>query len=446
MLKNTTQTPVTSAPIFTGRRRLIVAIGVLGFASGLPSVLVNDTLSAWLSDLGFKVKDIGLLSLVTLPYGLKLLWAPLLDRYPAPGFAWLGLRRSWIALLCILLAIGFVVLAWVGPATAQSAVLPVAVAALVIAAISASLDAAIDAHRTDAAHGGNEGAAASGFVLGYRVAFVSIGALVLIFLPKIALLLGPEGDLHARELAWRISISVAGLAMLVGLGSAFLAPEPPNRRRPESLSKAVVEPFRALAHSFGPRLGVVLFVALFFRLPDLLGNKMTMPFLQQELGFRLEDIGYIKQALGFGMTIVGAIVGGLCVKRWSLLRVLLVFGVLQIASNAGYIILAQTGKSLGVFQAVVVVESFCNGLVSAAFVAYFMMLCLPRFAAAQYALLSGLMFLASAIVGASSGWLVERLGYQSFFMISIVVGIPPLLALPWAMPRAGDDDAALSND
>ena len=278
----------------------------------------------------------------------------------------------------------------------------VAVAALVIAAISASLDAAIDAHRTDAAHGGNEGAAASGFVLGYRVAFVSIGALVLIFVPKIALLLGPEGDLHARELAWRISISVAGLAMLVGLGSAFLAPEPPNRRRPESLSKAVVEPFRALAHSFGPRLGVVLFVALFFRLPDLLGNKMTMPFLQQELGFRLEDIGYI--------------------------------------------ILAQTGKSLDVFKAVVVVESFCNGLVSAAFVAYFMMLCLPRFAAAQYALLSGLMFLASAIVGASSGWLVERLGYQSFFMISIVVGIPPLLALPWAMPRAGDDDAALSND
>ena len=143
---------------------------------------------------------------------------------------------------------------------------------------------------------------------------------------------------------------------------------------------------------------------------------------------------------------IGAIVGGLCVKQWSLLRVLLVFGVLQIASNAGYIILAQTGKSLDVFKAVVVVESFCNGLVSAAFVAYFMMLCLPRFAAAQYALLSGLMFLASAIVGASSGWLVERLGYQSFFMISIVVGIPPLLALPWAMPRAGDDDAALSND
>ena len=103
-------------------------------------------------------------------------------------------------------------------------------------------------------------------------------------------------------------------------------------------------------------------------------------------------------------------------------------------SNAGYIVLVWSGKSLAVFAGVVVVESLCNGLVSAAFVAYFMTLCEPRFAAAQYAVLSGLMYLAGALVGATSGYLVEHFGYEGFFWISIVVGIPPLLALPWAMP------------
>jgi len=163
---------------------------------------------------------------------------------------------------------------------------------------------------------------------------------------------------------------------------------------------------------------------------------MTMPFLRQELGFSIEEIGQIRQFLGFAMTIVGAVIGGICVKRYGLFRALVAFGILQIASNAGYLVLIATGKSLYAFGAVIVVENLCNGLVSAAFVAYFMTLCEPRFAAAQYAILSGLMYLAGALVGATSGYLVDGLGYQGFFIVSIVVGLPPLLALPWAMPRA----------
>jgi PAT family beta-lactamase induction signal transducer AmpG len=124
------------------------------------------------------------------------------------------------------------------------------------------------------------------------------------------------------------------------------------------------------------------------------------------------------------------------VKRFGLFRALVAFGILQIASNAGYLVLIVTGKSLPAFAGVVVVENLCNGLVSAAFVAYFMTLCEPRFAAAQYAILSGLMFLAGALVGSTSGFLVESLGYKGFFILSIAVGLPPLLALPWAMPGA----------
>jgi len=153
------------------------------------------------------------------------------------------------------------------------------------------------------------------------------------------------------------------------------------------------------------------------------------------------------------------VVGGVLVKRWGLFRALVVFGVLQIASNTGYLLLEAFGRgeavwagvlpgfgvapqplfvprpSLAGFAGLVIVENLCNGLVSAAFVAYFMTICEPRLAAAQYAILSGLMYLASSLVASTSGLLVEQLGYQGFFLVSIVVGIPPLLALPWAMPR-----------
>ena len=422
------------------RRRLILAVGAFGFVSGLPNVLLNDTLSAWLSDVGFTPSSIGLLGALTLPYGLKLLWAPLLDRYHAPGFGWLGLRRGWIALFSLVLAASFVVLALIGPDSASTPVLPAAVAGFAIAIFSASLDAGVDAHRTDGASGGEEGSAASAFVLGYRVAFVSIGAAALMLHGRIALLFGPEGDAAARALAWRWAIGVGGLAMILGCVAALLAPEPPRRRAPETLGAAIVDPFRSFVRSLGGRVAVVFFVALLFRLPDLLGNRMTMPFLRQEIGFEIEEIGTIRQALGFAMTIVGAVIGGLCVKRWGLFRALVVFGVLQVASNAGYIVLAASGKSLPVFGGVVVVENLCNGLVSAAFVAYFMTLCEPRFAAAQYAILSGLMYLAGAIVSSTSGFLVEAIGYQGFFLLSIAVGVPPLLALPWAMPAPRADD------
>lgn len=446
----------------SARKRLIVSIGLLGFVSGLPNVLVNDTLSAWLSDLGFTPSRIGLLSLLTLPYGLKLLWAPMLDRYAAPGFAWLGLRRSWIALFSLLLAVAFAILAWVGPSDATASMMSAAVVGYAIAVFSATLDAAVDAHRTDTSSGGEEGPSASAYVLGFRVAFVSIGAAILMLHGRIADWIDPGGGADARALAWRVAIAAGGAAMLLGVAAALLAPEPRRKGRPSTLQEAVVEPFVSFARAFGPRLVAVLFVAFLFRLPDILGNRMTMPFLRQDLGFSIESIGTVRQLLGFGMTIVGAVVGGMLVKRWGLLRSLVVFGMLQVASNAGYLLLEEFGRGQPAFAGVVhltgrmpmpffvpqpsfwgfaglvVVENLCNGLVSAAFVAYFMTICEPRYAAAQYAILSGLMYLAGSLVGSTSGVLVESLGYPGFFLLSILVGIPPLLVLPWAMPTPSD--------
>lgn len=425
----------TSGNALRLKGRLLAAAACLGFASGLPNVLLTDTLAAWLSDVGFDPSSIGALALVGLPYGLKFLWAPLLDRKPAPGLSFLGLRRSWVALCSAVLVIGLAILASVGPSTAAASVVPALTVGVAVAVISATLDAAIDAHRTDAASGGAEGPAAGAYVLGYRVASVSIGALVLILHRKVALLFGPAGDPITEATAWRWCVATGGGAMVLGVAAALLAPEPLARGAPMTLRAAVGEPVVSFVRQFGVRVLAVAFVALTFRLPDLLGNRMTMPFLRQEMGFTLEDIGWVRQGLGFGTTIVSAVAGGILVQRLGLFRALLIFGILQVASNAGYLLLGATGPSMAVFVGVVVVENACNGLVSAAFVAYFMSLCEPRIAASQYAMLSGLMYLAAAVVGATSGLLVGWLGYPGFFLASIAVGIPPLLVLPWAVPQ-----------
>ena len=413
---------------------LTVAAACLGFASGLPSVVLSDTMSAWLSDLGFSPSSVGLLTLAGLPYGLKFMWAPLLDRVPAPGLGFLGLRRSWVAFCSLLLVAGLVMLALAGPSSQAAGVGPALAVGIAVAFVSATLDAAIDAHRTDAASGGAEGPSAGAYVLGFRIASVSVGALALILHRKIALLLGPEGDAEAQALAWRWCVAGGGLGMVVGVAAALLAPEPRSHGTPGSMRAAVIDPLRSFVARFGPRMAAVAFVALTYRLPDLLGNRMTMPFLRQEMGFTLEDIGWVRQGLGFGTTIACALAGGFLVQRMGLLRALLAFGALQVASNAGYLVLVATGASMPVFVGVIVVENACNGLVSAAFVAYFMSLCEPRMAAAQYAMLSGLMYLSGAMVGATSGLLVEHLGYPGFFLVSIAVGIPPLLVLRSAMP------------
>ncbi|MCE9619266.1 MAG: MFS transporter [Planctomycetes bacterium] len=405
--------------------KLVAVIGGLGFASGLPNVMVTDTLSAWLADLKIDIKTIGLFALVTLPYAFKFVWSPLLDRFAVPGFGWLGARRSWLIVLQALLLVALLALAWCGPEHSGSPLMAFALIALATSMLSATLDIAVDAHRSDVSQD-EKGPAASAYVAGYRMAFVLAGSLALVAVAKVAPWLESSSEEAARATAWRIVYAGSAGLLFIGLISALLAPEPTERQPPQSLREAIVAPLLAFHNRFHGRLVLVLVFIFLFRLPDLLGNRMTMPFLRNEIGFTLEEIGFLRQALGFAMTMAGAVIGGIAVKRFGISRTLLVFGLLQCLSNAGYIVLAQAGRSVPTFACVIVIENLCNGMVSAAFVAYFMSLCDRTSSAAQYALLSGVMYLAGATIGGASGWLVELMGYQGFFLFSILIGIPAI--------------------
>ncbi len=390
----------------------------LGIASGLPNVVATDTISAWMSAIGRDVKAIGLLALLTLPYTFKFLWAPLLDRFEFLG---LGRRRGWLILIQVLLAGTLAAISIAGPDAAASPLLPLAVLGVALVLLSASLDIVTSAYMVDVLEPQERGAGAAVFVSGYRVAFVAAGAGILVL---------------AQYAGWRAAIASSAMLMAALAATTVFASEPGRITPPQSLAEAVVQPIARFVADYRAGLVVVVAFVLLFRLPDQLASRMTMPLLIQHLRFTPEQVGWLRQALGFGITIVGALGGGSIVARLGMSRSLLLFGLLQALSNAGFLLLAQVSANLWLMGTVIGVENYCNGLVSAGFVAFLMSCCDHRYSATQYALLTSLMAAAAAIAGAISGYLVgDEAHYARFFWISILAGVPGVLLIPFLPQR-----------
>nr|WP_041780093.1 AmpG family muropeptide MFS transporter [Allocoleopsis franciscana] len=394
--------------------RKMAALVLLGFSSGLPLFLTSKTLQAWMTVEGVNLRSIGLFSLVGLPYSLKFLWSPLLDRFVPP---FLGRRRGWLALTQGALLLAIAAMALQQP---RQALQFLAINALFIAFFSATQDIAADAYRTDVLEQREMGAGAAVFVLGYRVALLVTGALALIL---------------ADQMPWSTVYLLMSLLMVVGLVSSFWAPEPREQERPpESLSEAVILPFAEFFQRSGViRAVLILVFIVLYKLGDALVNNMSTPFLLKT-GFTQTDIGAIQGGMGLLATIVGTLAGGAILSKLGINRSLWVFGGLQAVSNLAYFVLAQLGKNYSFLVITINIENFCAGLGTAAFVAFLMSLCNQRFSATQYALLSSLMAVSRDILVAPAGGLAEATGWPLFFLVSIVAAVPGLLLLPVFAP------------
>ena len=392
----------------------MAALLFLGFSSGLPFILTNDVLKAWLAVENIDLTTIGLFSLVALPYSFKWAWAPLIDRYIPPLF---GRRRGWIFVMQVLLLIAIAAMGMHDPGNALRLL---SINAFLVAFFSATQDVAVDAYRTDVLEEREMGAGASVFVLGYRIALLVSGAFAFML---------------ADRLSWPVVYVVMALLMLPGMIATWRAPEPVlEDKPPQTLVDAVVLPFRDFFQRAGLFLGVaVLVFIILFKLPDYLGASMRAPFLIQT-GFSETEIGAILGGIGLGATIFGALFGGAVVARMGINRSLWIFGLLQAASNLMYYFQAQIGKNNTFLVVTMVVENFCTGLVTAGFVAFMMSLCSVRFSATQYALLSSLMSASRDIVVAPFGQVAESVGWSNYFLITLAAAVPGLLLLPLFAP------------
>lgn len=401
---------------YTSRRML--ALGAIGFGSGLPLLLTGPTLQQWMKDIDVDLATIGLMNLVTLPYVLKVAWSPLMDRYRPPL---LGPRRGWLIVTQLLLIAAIVGLALIGQA---GQVGPIAIAALVIVFLSASQDIVADGYRTDLLQPAERGIGAAFFVTGYRVAMVAAG-------------LGASVLVGQGWMSWDQAYLVLAGVMGVGVIGTIFAREPAVvPEQPRNLLSAVWPPVKELVTRRDGWL-VLAFVAV-FKLPDAMAGTMTVPFLK-EIGVTNTQIGVIRNGVGLGMTILGAMVGGVVVAKMPLRPSLWLFGGLQAASNAGFLLLTITGARLAVLTGVMIVENFCAGLFVAGFFAFLMSQCHRQYTVTQYALLSSVMAIAGTFLGAGTGFLAQSMGWTAFFTLSIAAALPGFALLPWIYPRQDDE-------
>lgn len=380
----------------------MAAILMLGFLSGLPFALTDDAFRAWMSKANLDLSTIGWFSLVALPYSLKFLWSPVLDRYVPP---FLGRRRGWILVAQMGLVGAIVILALQmsvipGLAGAQRSLWLQALAATAMAVVflSATQDIAIDAYRTDVLEERETGAGASLTILGYRIAL---------------LLTGWVAFNLADKMGWHWVYVLMAVLVAIGSFTSFWAPEPTrDERPPETFADAVVQPFLEFFRRLGWKTTIytLLFIVL-FRLGDAMVAKFAVPFLGGKgIGFSDADIGNIRQGLGLVATIVGTLMGGAALSKLGINRSLWLFGSLQAISNVGYYILAVVGKSYATMFVAINVENFCSGLGTAGFVGFLMSLCNSRFSATQFALLSSLMAVGrDLIAGPASGEIAQRI-------------------------------------
>ncbi len=403
----------------------------LGFAAGLPLMLVLGTLSFRLREAGIDRGTIGHLSWVGLAYGFKWVWAPIVDRVPLPFLTKaMGRRRSWLLVAQLGVMCGLAGMALSDPSQTLQ---PMVIWALLMAFASATQDIALDAYRIESAPEKEQAALAASYQMGYRLAMIWSGAGVLWLAARAELPAGPDGY---QNTGWQLAYLVMAASMLVGVVTVLISPEPKRIAMPAArsagqwLKNTLIEPFADFFRRYKWHAAVILALIAVYRISDVVMGIMANPFYV-DMGFTKDEVATVTKVYGVIMTLVGAFVGGSLSMRFGVMRILMLGAILSAFTNLLFSWLAGYGHSVPALIAVVSADNLASGIASAAFVGYLSSLTNISYSASQYALFSSLMLLLPKFVAGFSGDYVNAHGYSNFFISTAMLGLPVLL-LVWA--------------
>ena len=392
--------------------RRTLAVTLLSFSSGLPLALVWIAIPDWMRKSGFDIRVVGLITLIHAPWTFKMLWAPLMDRFPLP---WLGRRRGWIALSQIALSVLTLTLAGVGNNPEGPWV--ILAICLAIAFASASQDIVIDAYAVDVLRTEEQGVAVGARTAVYRGAMFIAGGFAIT---------------AASWVSWPVVNVCLALLYLPMLLVTRMAPEEPRPKHPpQSLRDAVWLPFLGFLGRHRA-LEILAFVML-YKLADNLAQSLQRPFLV-DMGYSDFDRGVALATVGFLMTIAGTFIGGASTTVIGLGNGLWIFGLLQIFSNVGFILVSESVVNRPLMYGAMGFEAFTTGLGMGAFGVLLLRMTQKRFSATQYALFSSLFGLPRLIAGPVTGVTVHALGWTTFYWLTLAAGIPGLLLLARFVP------------
>jgi PAT family beta-lactamase induction signal transducer AmpG len=426
----------------------MAAMLVLGFASGLPLMMVFSKLSFWLREVGVDRTTIGGFYAVSLAYSLKVLWAPFVDRVRIPvATAALGQRRSWMLLALTGVVVGLLAIGTSDPETSLQQTL---VGAFILAYSGATLDISVDAWRIEAAPDDEQAAMASVYILGYRLAIMFAGL----------------GLIIAERSSWAIAYAVMALSMALVAGLVFWIDEPPREARASEgdkgiarvITDAVLQPFWQIVARFGPWVVPVMLLVGLYRLSDFTMGTMASPFYA-DLGYSKETVGLITGLFGPWPIVVGGFLGGFVAVRYRLMPALLFGAVITLLTNGAFaglalaagpeLDLAAAGDATAVVKTpstaalfvVILADNLAAGYVGTVFVAYLSSLAERQYAATQYALFSSAYSLFCKLVASTtSGPLAEWVGWAGFYVVTALFAVPSALLI-LVLVRYGPDHA-----
>ena len=401
-------------------RRKLTGILLLGFASGLPYMLVFSTLTAWLRDVGISLTEIGFFAWLVLTYSLKFLWAPFVDRYSIPGFKFFGKRRGWILFSQSMIFLSLIGMSLIDPL--QNIKL-LALFAFFAAFFGSIQDVAVDALRIEIGKAKEQGDLAASYQLGYRIAILVASSMALIF-----------ADLYS----WSYVYQLMGILMLIGSAGALICYEPTNQEIAIlRFDEALFEAFKDFFNRFGLwSAALLLLIISTYRLTDIVMGPMAMPFYL-DLGFSKTEIGALVKTIALFGSVIGFFIGGLVIKRISLFNALLLGGLCVLFTNLFFAYVASVQANISLLSLIVGLDSFAAGLVGTVNIAFLTSLVSKKFTAVQYAMLTSFMMLPGKFFSGFSGMLADyyvstssiESGWEYFFYTTSAMSIPALLLI-----------------
>ena len=385
---------------------------LMGFSAGVPLLMTISILQAWMKESGIDLSTIGLFGLVGIPYSLKFLWAPFLDRFSLP---FLGRRRGWLLVSQILIIITILGISYID-ITSQ---LPgLVMLCLGLTFLSATQDILIDAYRRENVSEKHLPLASSLYIIGYRVAMAIVGSLGFILSDSISFNL--------------VYLCLSGL-MMVGIITTLISDEGDFIIKSR---ESIIEPF---IDYFRKNKSLIILAFIFiYKIGDMLAFFMSVPYYL-DLEYTKSQIGYMK-FIGTWMTLLGSFIGGiLLVKYNNIMKGLFYFGILQMVSTFGYVILSWVEPNLILLCSVGSFESFCSGLGTAVFISYIALLTNIKFTGTQYALLSSFVAIPRTIFTSQTGFLVESIGWEYFFIFCTLIALPGLILIYYLEKNLNDE-------
>ena len=392
----------------------------LGFGSGLPYILLISTSTAWLRDVNIDLSYIGFFTWITFTYTFKFAWAPLVDRFSIPFLAQYGHRKSWIALMQIIIFLSLLFISNINPI--DNFILFCIVGATIAFAGSIQ-DIAIDAFRIEYAHISDQGNLAASYQLGYRLAIIAATSLALIF-----------ADINGWPLTFKL---MAGLMCLGLLGVIFSKEENNKELGKLNFINSISEPLKDFMSRFGMFMAsILLLIIATYRLTDIVMGPMATPFYI-DMGFTLTEIGAVVKVVALGASIFGIFFGGLLIKKIKIFRSLLLGAFLVLITNILFAYVAISEKNITLLAMIVAMDSLAAGIVGTVNIAFLTSLVSKKYTGFQYALLTGFMagpgFALKGLSGVWVNYLQEifgfNYGWMSFYVTTSMLTIPAILLL-----------------